>query len=206
MAQWNGYIVLDQNEYSTYDEWRAFCTNNGMNFDYYTESYGWGNQCVDVPVILWYQYGLNFKCGSVGYAYMAWTVDKYTNAQTPFIAIDDPTQIKRGDCVIFSNAINTFGHVGFADEDYATSADPNYLNMLGQNEGQGVWNTVSIVAPYPKYAILGAFRNTYWNGVTPPTPPTPPPTPPTPPPTPAPYTSYRKFPWVLKGRKTRNQL
>lgn len=191
MAQWIGYIELNADEYSTYDEWRTFCLNNGMDFDN-----KWGNQCVDTPVILWYQYGLNFKCGSVGYAYMAWTVDKYTNAQTPFIAIDSPNQIKRGDCVVFSNAINAFGHVGFADEDYDSATEPGYINILGQNEGQGSEHgTTSIIAPYPKNAILGAFRNTNWDGDVPPPSPDPP----------SPTFTKGKFPWVLYARKLRNR-
>lgn len=198
--QVNGHVILAQNQYDTYEHWRNFALTHGVNFD------GWyGNQCWDLPALLWYQYGLNLvtKPGGNGVAYQCWTVSRYINGRPPFTSIDGVSNIKRGDCLVFgSSSIAGTGHICFADSDYSGRYwDARYgcwrLNCLGQNQGQGVgWGVPSNVVGLNLAGFLGIFRNTKWASA-----------PPTPTPTPGKSTRINKYPWVLytdKLRKTRS--
>ena len=191
-TQITGHFIMNSNQYDTYSHWRSFCLNHGIDFDGL-----YGNQCVDPLSLLWFQYGLSFSVGGTLYAYNAWLMAKSYNARSPFIAIDNITDIKRGDAIVFgADRWSTYGHVAFADEDYSFAfVDSNKilrLPCLGQNQGQGIsWGTPSIIANLNIKQALGAFRNTNWT--TAPTPP------------PATTKKRGKFPWVLYTNKLRNQ-
>lgn len=185
--QINGQVYLNPNYYDTYDHWRAFCLTHGINFDWV-----YGNQCVDTPKLLWFQYGLRYYTGSQGYAYESWTQNQTNNARYPFIAVEGVANIKRGDCIIFgANSWSAYGHVGFADEDFQVGKAT--IKCLGQNQGQGISSgTPSNIIEMNLSRYLGSFRNTKWT-TTPPTPPTPP----------SGATRKGEFPWVLYSRKLR---
>ena len=51
--QVTGRVILTPSQYDTYDHWRSFALSHGIDFD------GWyGNQCWDLPALLWWQYGM----------------------------------------------------------------------------------------------------------------------------------------------------
>ena len=188
-----GYQYLLANQYDTYDHWREFCLTHGINVDF-----SHGNQCWDVPALLYFQYGLRFYTGN-GYAYGTWTIMRDANAKLPFIKVGDDnlsamerkTLIKRGDIIVFSaGGLNYTGHVGFADSDYTGDIMP----ILGQNQGQGsAHGTPSNIVNWNLSRFLGAFRNTNWQQT------------PTPQPVVSSKRSENKFPFVLYADKLRNQ-
>ena len=190
--QVNGYRQLLAQQYDTYDHWREYCLTHGINVDF-----SFGNQCWDVPALLWFQYGLRFETGN-GYAYGTWVYMRDANAKFPFTKVGNDNSpamerkklIKRGDCVVFAPAgLNYAGHVAFADEDYNGT---DTLKCVGQNQGQGIaWGTPSNVASLSLRGFLGAFRNTIWERQKP---------------TPVIKTkpSTHKFPWPVYARKFRN--
>lgn len=184
--QVNGYRKLLASQYDTYDHWRTFCLTHGINVDF-----SWGNQCWDVPALLWFQYGLTFQTGN-GYAWGTWAYMRDANAKFPFAKVERKVDIKRGDCVVFApTGLNYAGHVAFADEDYNGT---DTLNCVGQNQGQGIgYGTPSNVKPLSLRGFLGAFRNTLWKSVDPT------------PPTPTPTSTKKEFPWVLYSRKFRTK-
>ena len=193
--QVNGRVYLAQNQYDTYDHWRAYALTHGINFDY-----SYGNQCWDLPALLWWQYGmyLDTRPQGNGHAYQCWTISRYTNGRPPFTSIDGVQNIKRGDCLVFNrSSFSSDGHICFADSDYSGRYYQNgawRLNCLGQNQGQGTgWGTPSNVVGINLANFLGIFRNTNWET--------------TPPPQPTPDSGLKddKFPWVLYARKLRNK-
>lgn len=182
-------MAFQQNGYAyvpciTYDVWRLYALLHGVNVDF-----AWGNQCWDICALLWYQYGLRLQTGN-GYAWGCWTLMRYQNARSPFVLITDKNEIKRGDIVVFNRNTSYYsGHIAFADQNYTGG---NKIRCLGQNQGQGTASgTPSNIKSLNANEILGAFRNTNWTPVVPPTPPTPTPT------------RSGKFPWVLYARKFR---
>ena len=144
-TQVNGRVKLAQGDYDTYDNWRSYALSHGINFD------GWyGNQCWDLPALLWWQYGLNLITNPAGngHAYQCWTVSRNTNAKGPFIAIDGVENIKRGDCLVFNkSSFSSSGHICFADTDYSARYYRNgvwRINCLGQNQGQYNYNNMGM--------------------------------------------------------------
>ena len=191
--QLNGPAIVP---HSTYNEFRQYCLTHGVNFDYI-----FGNQCVDTPKLLWYQYGLTLETGN-GYAYGCWTQRRAHNSRSPFISIYNKSEVKRGDCLVFNrHGSYNAGHICFADEDYHGGSR---IRVLGQNQGQGTGKgKASNVINYSWSYFLGAFRNTKWSS-TPPTPPTPPP--PGPQPGPSPTSDFgKKFPWFIYTNRIRNK-
>jgi len=162
MAQYNGYVPV---VHDSYDAWRQAVLGNGYNVDFYA-----GNQCWDLCALLWYQYNLTLvtKAGG-GVAADCWRVSRYVNAQPPFIMIENVTDIKRGDVIVFNtSASSSTGHIGFADEDYRGGR----IWLLNQLPSRYGLNGTVHVDEWGLGTFLGAFRNTYWQG-TPPEPPTP---------------------------------
>lgn len=190
--QISGYRQLLTPQYDTYNHWRDFCLTHGIDVDF-----AHGNQCWDVPALLWYQYGLRFQTGN-GLAYGTWVYMRDVNAKFPFAKVGDDNLpamerkrlIKRGDCVVFSaGGLNYTGHVAFADEDYNGT---DTLKCMGQNQGQGSrYGTPSNIAELNLKKFLGAFRNTLWK--------------PEEPPTPISEISRGGFPWAIYSRKFRNR-
>ena len=169
--------------HATYDEFRNAVLGNGYDMD------GWyGPQCWDGADLIWYQYGLTLYTGPQGYAYECWSVSRSRNAVLPFTDIYTGVQgIKRGDIVVFGpTSDNPAGHIGYADEDYNGGST---FNLLGQNQGpgSGINGLPFNIWPVAYSQVIGAFRNTYWQGVVPPTP-----------------SQKKKFPWVLVARKFRS--
>jgi len=158
MATYTGYISVP---HGSYDEWRNATIGNMYDVD------GWySGQCWDYCALCYYQYGLTLytKPGG-GVARECWTVSRAANSKLPFQSIDGVQNIKRGDILVFGGGYA--GHICFADEDYNGT---NRLNCLGQNQGTdgsggpvNVWNI-------GLSDFLGIFRNTEWDGSTPPSP------------------------------------
>ena len=185
--QVNGYRTLLAQQYDTYNHYRDYCLNHGINVDYFTSVLGYGNQCWDVPALLWFQYGLRLETGN-GYAYGCYTLKRDVNARFPFVKVERKVDIKRGDCLVFApSGLNYTGHICFADEDYHGS---DSLRCLGQNQGQGTgWGTPSNIKLINLRVFLGGFRNHNWQQ---------------PEPTPTPSTNKSNFPFVLYAKKFRN--
>ena len=193
--QTNGRVILSPNQYDTYDNWRTYALNHGINFDY-----SYGNQCWDLPALLWWQYGMYLvtRPQGNGHSYQCWTISRYTNGRPPFTSIDGVQNIKRGDCIVFNrSSFSSDGHICFADSDYSGRYYYNgawRLNCLGQNQGQGIgYGTPSTISGINLSNFLGIFRNTNWETPTPPEP------------TPVGSLREDKFPWVLYARKLRNK-
>lgn len=176
MAQYNGGVSIP---HTTWEAFRNATMGNGYDYDGY-----YGNQCWDYCQELYYQYGMFLHLGPNGYAYEAWTVAKWQNLGTQFMAVSNLSEVKRGDMLVWSAAFaQPTGHISFADEDYDGSG---YIWSVGQNQespsatyGHPVTRNRFHIAPY----FLGAFRNKDW--WVPPTPPTPT------------DWSKRKFPWPI---------
>lgn len=175
MAQYNGYVSIP---HTSYDVWRAATIGNGYNADY-----AYGNQCWDFPAECYFQYGLRLitKPAGNGTAADCWNVSRNANSRYPFISLTGVENIKRGDIIVWnSNQYSSTGHIAFADEDYNGT---NYLNCLGQNQGQGSSGPVNVTR-LSLNNFLGVFRNTEWAAPEPPTPP-------------AEGDKKRKFPWPV---------
>lgn len=187
-SQLNGYAIVP---HSTYNEYRAYCLSHGVNCDRL-----YGNQCVDTPKLLWWQYGKSLQTGN-GYAYGIWTLRRNKNAVGPFKLIYNKSDVKRGDIVVFNHhGSYTAGHIGFADENYKGGRT---IRLLGQNQGQGTGSgKASNVINHSMTYFLGAFRNTKWSSS--PTPPPPGPQP-GPQPGPSPTSEFKRFPWYLYNNK-----
>lgn len=190
--QVNGRQILSPVQYDSYDHWRNFALTHGVNFDY-----KYGNQCWDLPALLWWQYGMYLvtQPQGNGHAYQCWTVSRYVNGRPPFTSITGVENIKRGDCLVFNKSgFSSDGHICFADADYKDRYYYNgawRLNCLGQNQGQGTASgTPSNIAGINLANFLGIFRNGRWTTTPPPTPPS---------------SNKSDFPWVLYARKLRNK-
>lgn len=190
--QVNGRQILSPVQYDTYDHWRNFALTHGVNFDY-----KYGNQCWDLPALLWWQYGMYLvtQPQGNGHAYQCWTVSRYVNGRPPFTSITGVENIKRGDCLVFNrSSFSSDGHICFADSDYSGRYYYNgawRLNCLGQNQGQGISaGTPSNITGINLANFLGIFRNGRWTTTPPPTPPS---------------STSSDFPWVLYARKLRNK-
>ena len=189
--QANGYRTLLAQQYDTYNHYRDYCLTHGINVDYFTSVLGYGNQCWDVPALLWFQYGLRLETGN-GYAYGCYALKRDVNARFPFIKVERKDDIKRGDVLCFwPSGLNYTGHICFADENYNNS---DTLKCLGQNQGQGTgWGTPSNIVNMNLTRFCGGFRNTLWKSVDPT------------PPTPTGFEHKKEFPWVLYSQKFRTK-
>lgn len=154
MAQYNGYVVV---AHATYQEFRDATLGNGYNVDNYA-----GNQCWDLPALLYWQYGLTLytRPGGSGTAEDCWTISRAANSVPPFISVYNKNEIKRGDIIVFAGNVTTpTGHIAFADEDYNGT---NFLNCLGQHQGGAGQTDPSNITNLNLNGFLGVFRNTDW--------------------------------------------
>ena len=194
MTIYIGYVDVP---HGTYDEWRNTTNGNGYNID---NSYGC--QCWDFASLFWRNIGF-----PVGYphitsssAYTMWGLRDQNVAYggvTYFDLVYNINEVKRGDIMVFNyNSHNPYGHVGFADEDFATwTPDPNQpyeFPILSENNGgtpdpQG--GALTNIHGYDYRLFLGAFRFRDWNVE----------------PTPTEEITKSKFPWVLYSNKIRNR-
>lgn len=137
--------------------------------------------------------------GNTGNAYDIWTYRQYNtsyNGTTYFDLIYNLDDVKRGDILVYDQFPgNTFGHIGFADEDYYSWHLDNPTSyefpILSENNGgtpDPAGGAYTNVHGYDTRLFLGAFRYKDWE-VTPPTPT---------------YEVKRsRFPWVLYANKFR---
>jgi hypothetical protein len=160
MAQYNGYRVVPHN---TYDAFKNATINSGWNVDY-----SFGNQCWDLCSLCYWQYGDTLYTGPQSRAKECWTVSKNRNQQTPFIAVEGKSNIKRGDIIVLNGTSQyPTGHICFADEDYNGT---NTLRTFGQTPSKHGINGNASVDNLSISLFLGIFRNTQWQAPVPPTP------------------------------------
>lgn len=157
--------------HATYQEFRDTVIGHGYDCDGLN-----GYQCWDGVDLLYEQsdIGRILSTNNTGLAKNCWlnATAKALNGASPFEIVNGKTNIKRGDIIVFNTYTGwygTTGHIAFADEDYNGT---EYINILGQNQGEGsnpytgkpfnIWNA------YLGTAFLGIFRYTVWNQPTPP--------------------------------------
>jgi len=194
MAKYIGYVDVN---HATYAEWKNATLNNGYNID---GSYGC--QCWDFASLFWRNVG--FPAGyphiTASSAYTMWGLRdeniSYDGTQY-FDLIYNLSDVKQGDIIVYNyNSSNPYGHVGFADQDYATwtpdPSQPYEFPILSENNGGtpdpdgGAYVNVH---GYDTRLFLGAFRYRAWQQPVPPTP----------------TTGRSKFPFVLYARKLRQK-
>lgn len=159
--------------HDNYDNFRNAVNGRGYDVD---NAYGY--QCYDGACLLWMQIGRWLSTGGTGAARGCWTAAKTENAGNDFELIYNKADVKRGDVVVFN--CGSYGHIGFADEDYNGGAS---IRLLGQNQGGtsnpsggAAFNVINMSMA----TFLGAFRFKAWKATPAPTPtptPTPAPTP-----------------------------
>ena len=196
MAKYTGYVDIPHN---TYDAWRNATLGNGYDIDGY-----YGCQCWDFASEFWRNVGFpaRYPLISASSAYTMWSVYKDQNSSyagtTYFRQITNLNDVKRGDVIVYKYfSSNPYGHVGFADQDYATwhAANPSSYEfpILSENNGgtpDPAGGAYVNVHGYDTRLFLGAFRYIPWISPTPPTPT---------------ITRKSRFPWVLYARKLRGQ-
>lgn len=193
MATYYGYVTI---AHGTYDEWKNATNGNGYNFDSQ-----YGCQCYDLAVEFWWNVGFppGYPIIDQSSAYRMWDYRNQNvsyNGVTYFDLIYNVTDIKRGDIIVFNySPDNIYGHVGWADVDYANWVpdpnEPNEFPVLSQNNGgtpdpQG--GTTTNVHGYDITLFLGAFRYRGWE---------------TTPVYGSGSKSTHRFPWVIYARKLR---
>lgn len=197
MAKYTGYVTIP---HATYDEWRGATLNNGYDADGY-----YGCQCWDFAAEFWWNIGFPQgypTTGGTGSAYAIWDnreANKGYNGVIYFDLITNLNDVKRGDIIVYSPIpnINPYGHVGFADQDYATwtppAGQPYEFPILSENNSgtpDPAGGAYVNVKGYDTRYFRGAFRYKEWkSGPVPPTPTD---------------RKKHKFPWVLYARKLRN--
>ena len=194
MAKYYGYVTLPTD---TYDNWKNAVNGNGYDFD---STYGC--QCYDLAVEFWWNIGFpqGYPVSYTGNAYDIWTYREQNasyNGVTYFDLITDPTQIQKGDIIVFNQfSGNPYGHVGFADVNYSDGGwTYPELPILSQNNGgtpDPSGGAYTNVHGYNITLFLGAFRFRDWH-TTPPTPVV------------SSKRETKRFPWVLYANKLRNK-
>lgn len=174
MARYSGYVDVP---HSSYAEWKNNTLNNGYDIDGF-----YGCQCWDFVSIFWRNLGFpsGYPLIFASAAYTMWN-NRYQNASyngvTYFDLITDVYQIKQGDIIVFNYfPANQYGHVGFADVDYANwtpdPLEPNEFPILSENNGgipDPAGGSYVNVHGYDITLFLGAFRYKAWEtGPTPP--------------------------------------
>lgn len=193
MTKYSGYVDIPHNSYQA---WRDSTLGNGYDID---GSYGC--QCWDFASEFWRNVGFpsGYPLITQSSAYTMWQ-NRFSNISYGgvqyFDLINNLEDVKRGDILVYNYFnLNPYGHVGFADEDYATWHENNPTSyefpILSQNNSgtpDPAGGAYVNVHGYDTRLFLGAFRYKQWH--TPPTPPTP-------------TSSRSNFPWVLYARKLR---
>ena len=183
--QVNGYRLVPN---GTFEQFRSYILTHGINVDY-----AYGNQCMDVIMLLYYQYGFRLRAGPNGYAYETWTNYRWQNSVGPFQSFTGAKNIRKGDVLVFkAHGAYYTGHIALANQDYNGGST---IQIVGQNQGQGSgWGASSNIINYNISYFIGGFRNVKWTS-TPPTPPTPTPS----------KTVDHGFPWAVFTRKIRKR-
>lgn len=192
MAKYIGYVDVP---HDTYSVWKLNTLGNGYDVD---GSYGC--QCWDFASLFWRNVG--FPAGyphiTASSAYTMWELRDQNisyNGTQYFDLIYNLSDVKQGDILVYNyNSVNPYGHVGFADEDYATwhANNPSSYEfpILSENNGgtpDPSGGAYVNVHGYDTRLFLGAFRYRAWQQPVPPTP----------------TIGRSKFPFVLYARKLR---
>jgi hypothetical protein len=198
MAKYWGYVLVPHN---TYLASITSTLNNGYNVDF-----TYGCQCWDFAATFWYNVGFpqGYPHITASSAYTMWNLrdqNKAYNGVTYFDLIYNLEDVKQGDVIVYNYFPgNQYGHVGFADEDYATwhaNHPGNYEFPILSENNQGIpdpeGGAYVNVHGYDTRLFLGAFRYVEWE-TTPPTPPR------------QRIIKKSKFPWVLYANKLRNKM
>lgn len=118
------------------------------------------HNCWDGTALLWQQIGRSLMTGN-GCASGCWTLKRDINAGKDFTLITKLADVKRGDVMVFSTG--TYGHIGFADENYNGSG---CIRLLGQNQGgtpkSAKGGAGFNVITMSTQTFLGAFRFNNW--------------------------------------------
>ena len=145
------------NKYLTFSSWvSAYPVGAGVDVDK-----NFGYQCYDYGWAFWAsQVNRDIKTSN-GSASGIWD-KRAENAGTEFTLVTNPSDIKKGDWVIWgSSNSNVYGHVALAAEDYNSSG----FNCYGQNQGgtnmPGGGQAINI-AKLGVSGIRGAFRFKNW--------------------------------------------
>lgn len=177
MAYYTGYVTIPHDSYLA---WKNATNGNGYNFD---NTYGC--QCYDLAVEFWWNVGFpqGYPIITNSSAYTMWdnrSQNVSYNGVVYFDLVTNLADVKQGDVMVYTGtSSNPYGHVGFADQDYATwtpdPSQPYEFPILSENNGgtpdpQG--GAYTNVHGYDTRLFLGAFRYRAWH-TTPPTPPTP---------------------------------
>lgn len=194
MAKYTGYVDVG---HATYAEWKANTNGNGYDID---GSYGC--QCWDFASLFWRNIGfpIGYPHITSSSAYTMWALRDQNisyNGTQYFDLIYNLSDVKQGDIIVFNyNSYNQWGHVGFADQDYATwtpdPSQPYEFPILSENNGgtpDPSGGAYVNVHGYDIRLFLGAFRYRGWE-TTPPTPPS---------------IGRSKFPFVLYAKKLRSR-
>lgn len=197
MAKYIGYVTVP---HDTYIQWRLNTNGNGYDVDHQ-----YGCQCWDFASLFWWNVGFptNYPIITSSSAYTMWdhlAQNSTYNGVTYFDIITNINDVKRGDVMVFNyTGSNPYGHVGFADEDFATwtpPSDPSQryeFPILSENNGgfpDPEGGAYTNVHGYDYRLFRGAFRYRGWE-TTPPTP------------TVTEKAKRTHFPWVLYARKLR---
>ena len=187
MTAYNSYVSIP---HSSYGEWKLYTLNNQYDVDNFPSEQPY--QCWDFTAEFWYNlgYGTGWPhTGPHGAAYECWTVSRNDNAGVQFDLITNLNDVKQGDVMVYDQFTgNEWGHIGFANQDYATwtpdPSQPYEFPILSQNNSANYVN----VKGYDTRLFLGAFRLKVWN--------------PSPSPT---QENVKRFPWALYANKLRNR-
>lgn len=140
---------------NSYDVFRSTVLGKGYDVD---GAYGY--QCWDGCALVWQQLGRNLITGN-GCASGCWNLKRDVNAGNDFELIWKLSDVKKGDVMVFS--AGTYGHIGFADENYNGSG---VIRLLGQNQGgspRGAAGGAGFnVINMNTASFLGAFRLKKW--------------------------------------------
>lgn len=191
MAYYTGYVTLPV---TSYDDWKTVTNGNGFNFD---NTYGC--QCYDLAVEFWWNVGFpqGYPIITNSSAYTMWNNRMQNiayNGTTYFDLVYNLADVRKGDVMVFAGtSSNPYGHVGFADRDYAGWNPSDYeFPILSENNGgtpdpQG--GAYTNVHGYDTRLFLGAFRLKSWHTVVPVTP----------------TLARSKFPFVLYANRLRSK-
>lgn len=195
MAKYTGYVTIP---HDTYAVWKLNTLGNGYDYD---GSYGC--QCWDFVAEFWPNVGFpqGYPHIDQSSAYRMWyyrDMNATYNGVTYFDLIYNLNEVKQGDIIVYDQfPANPYGHVGFADEDYATwhANNPSSYEfpILSENNGgtpDPAGGAYVNVHGYDTRLFLGAFRYRAWNV--------------------APVQisakpSKKRFPWVLYANKLRDK-
>lgn len=197
MAKYWGYVLVP---HETYLAWKNATNGNGYDVD---STYGC--QCWDFASLFWYNvgFGTGYPLLNGVNAYTMWDRRNENishNGVQVFDLITNINDIQQGDIMVYGpNQYNPFGHVGFADQDFASwtpnPGQPYEFPILSENNGgypDPAGGAYVNIHGYDYRLFLGAFRYKEWER-------------PTPTPTVTRKPVKKRFPWCIYARKFRNQ-